>query len=308
MQHTASGRIPAIDAAKGIGIFCIVLGHVVPNSFVYSLLYAFHVPLFFVLSGLTYHRSGQRRAFFIQKAKRILIPYVIFSLISILIYRVCAPLFPEYDTRLLPNLLGMVYGNTNTGLMQWNRPLWFLPCLFVTLLLLDGIETFLLHFRSRHTQLLRCGFALAALLAGTLLNRIPGLYLPFHLESAVLLLAFAQAGVILRHALDTHDFPARLKAFPLSGRLVLYLALFLIGLVLRTINGHVDIRAHMLGRSGLLMFTAAAAFCLFVLALAAELQQLRLLRRFGLSSMAIMLMHKFPILFFQLARRSLEGI
>ena len=44
-----------IDIAKGIGIYFIVLGHSVGNShFLHPYLYSFHVPLFFILSGMVF--------------------------------------------------------------------------------------------------------------------------------------------------------------------------------------------------------------------------------------------------------------
>lgn len=83
-SHT--NRINAIDVAKGIGILCIVLGHIVPNSYVARWLYAFHVPLFFLLSGFTYSLKEDKKAFYLNKAKRLLLPYLIFAVISIAIY------------------------------------------------------------------------------------------------------------------------------------------------------------------------------------------------------------------------------
>jgi len=300
MQHTST-RIPAIDVAKGIGIVCIVSGHVIPNFFVYSLLYAFHVPLFFVLSGLTYHFKADKRLFWLDKIRRILVPYAVFSLLSIVVYRLGAPLLhtPAEQTRLLPNLLGMLYANTNTGWMAWNRPLWFLPCLFAVLMLVDLFETQLRRMGLRHTQFLRCCFIAASLALGALLNTIPGLNLPFQLESAVLLAAFGELGVMLQQANKQYDLIKKVSAFP-AGRLsICMLLLALVSLGVSRFNGHIDVRAHILGKSTLLMFMAACGFIAVILALSVRLQSCRWLRQAGVSSLSILLMHKFPILLFQ---------
>ena len=43
----------SIDIAKGIGILLVVFGHLtVGKQNVYSFIYSFHMPLFFLLSGL----------------------------------------------------------------------------------------------------------------------------------------------------------------------------------------------------------------------------------------------------------------
>ncbi|MBE5804889.1 MAG: acyltransferase [Clostridiales bacterium] len=297
-----SPRIPAIDTAKGIGIFCIILGHVIPNSFIYSLLYAFHVPLFFLLSGLTFHPRADKRRFYCDKARRILVPYAAFSLFSILVYRLAAPLLaiPAEQARLLPNVLGMLYANTNNGLMNWNRPLWFLPCLFAVLVIVDVFESCLRRMKLRRPQMIRVAFALASLALGALLNvGLPGLFLPFHLESAVLLTAFAELGVILQHANTRHDLIGRIKRLSLPRLCAGLLLVCCCSLALSRLNGHIDIRAHMLGRSPVLLFIYATGFSLAVLAVSVRLQGWRFLRQWGMSSMSMLLMHKFPLLMFQ---------
>ena len=49
-----SKRIEYIDIARGIGILLVVMGHndfAVVSPFLYKLIYSFHMPLFFFLSG-----------------------------------------------------------------------------------------------------------------------------------------------------------------------------------------------------------------------------------------------------------------
>ena len=55
-----SKRILWVDVAKGIGIFLIVLGHIIkksPNPEINQAIYSFHVPFFFILSGIVFHRK-----------------------------------------------------------------------------------------------------------------------------------------------------------------------------------------------------------------------------------------------------------
>ncbi len=84
--HTQD-RLGWIDAAKGIGITLVVLGHafrpgmleVAWCDFLFRLIYSIHMPLFFVLSGftfaLTYRKHLTSPASFLQKrTKTLLIP------------------------------------------------------------------------------------------------------------------------------------------------------------------------------------------------------------------------------------------
>ena len=65
-RQQSDKRIEYIDIAKGIGILLVIIGHAFRDEmrmennlaeFVYQLVYFFHMPLFFVISGLTFGLS-----------------------------------------------------------------------------------------------------------------------------------------------------------------------------------------------------------------------------------------------------------
>lgn len=45
-------RIAYVDAARGLAILCVVLGHLYPGDGIVQYISSFHVPVFFILSGL----------------------------------------------------------------------------------------------------------------------------------------------------------------------------------------------------------------------------------------------------------------
>lgn len=87
-----------VDHAKGIGIILVVYGHVSDGLFragiafseaafriPYDVIYTFHMPLFFFLSGLFFPASWQRRGslgLIRNKVDTIVYPYVVWSLIQ----------------------------------------------------------------------------------------------------------------------------------------------------------------------------------------------------------------------------------
>lgn len=87
-----------VDAAKGIGIILVVYGHVarglesagiIPDStgfrLVDSVIYSFHMPLFFFLSGIFLSSSLERKGFrglVLGKAETLIYPYVVWSLLQ----------------------------------------------------------------------------------------------------------------------------------------------------------------------------------------------------------------------------------
>ena len=93
-QLTAS---ESVDYARGLGILLVVVGHTlrgVINSgllessaatrFADDWIYAFHMPLFFFLSGLFAERSADKgpRRFVADKLRTIAYPYVVWSLLQ----------------------------------------------------------------------------------------------------------------------------------------------------------------------------------------------------------------------------------
>lgn len=75
-------RIEWIDIAKGIGILCVVLGHIyIP--YLYSFVYLFHMPLFFFLSGLCSSSKGTLQSRIIKKIKSLYIPMIVSELLFI---------------------------------------------------------------------------------------------------------------------------------------------------------------------------------------------------------------------------------
>ncbi len=54
MSSKVRSRIEWVDIAKGIGIILVIIGHVNTfNSSVKEWIYSFHMPLFFILAGVT---------------------------------------------------------------------------------------------------------------------------------------------------------------------------------------------------------------------------------------------------------------
>ena len=92
-------RMDWIDYGKGIGIILVVYGHLlssayhagikIPEHFFVlsdSIVYGFHMPLFFLLSGLFVESSLQKRggkSYVLDKFSRIAYPYVIWSLLQV---------------------------------------------------------------------------------------------------------------------------------------------------------------------------------------------------------------------------------
>lgn len=112
---SASRRDPAVDIARGLGILCVVWGHT-GSPLGHYMIYMFHMPLFFFISGYLHSDHLSPAAWVRHKAKSLLLPYVLFMLAETALGRF---LFPESYLQDSPWLPSGITG-----------PLWFLLSLF----------------------------------------------------------------------------------------------------------------------------------------------------------------------------------
>lgn len=76
MKEYTTERLGYIDVAKGIGIICVMLGHLGIET-IDKVVFTFHMPLFFLISGFFLNENASILEFTKQKAKRLLIPYYV---------------------------------------------------------------------------------------------------------------------------------------------------------------------------------------------------------------------------------------
>ena len=83
-----SNRIPWIDIAKGITILLVIIGHTVQTGgWVRNFIFSFHMPLFFILSGYTFHTAKTKNelgAHLRKNIRHLLLPCLLVSVISVL--------------------------------------------------------------------------------------------------------------------------------------------------------------------------------------------------------------------------------
>lgn len=78
----AEKRIEWVDIAKGIGIICVVIGHTeISDTLFGRIIYLFHMPLFFYISGYLYKKQENMKAHLKNKSIQLLIPYFVFLFI-----------------------------------------------------------------------------------------------------------------------------------------------------------------------------------------------------------------------------------
>lgn len=129
-------RLEYIDILKGIGITLVVLGHVTTNSDLYHFIYAFHMPLFFIVSGMFLRDKPQ---FIKSQAKSLLIPYLSFGLLTFVYWWLVESRFRELpeDNTMWSQFINLLFP---TEMQHCNVVLWFLPCLFLACVICNSLN------------------------------------------------------------------------------------------------------------------------------------------------------------------------
>ena len=235
-----SARASWIDICKGFGIILVIFGHAIYTEEYRFLIYAFHMPLFFFLSGLTfrYEKYQQNFPLLLKKTtKMILLPYVLFALLSYVIWAI------ENGTSVggvFSHLQGIIYGNSSS--LFFNVVLWFLPCLFLTKIAF----TFLTKFVKKKYSLLASLFGFS--LIGYFVSVLPyKMRLPFGAEVVLTSIVFFGLGAIwMRHYHE--NITPRLKRYAAP----LLLGAICLNIIFASINyflssQQIDLRINHLG-------------------------------------------------------------
>lgn len=137
-------RFTFIDWAKVIAITAVCVGHFLPGGTGFKiLLYSFHVPVFFVISGFLSDVDNHIFSFDrIRKLMgRLLIPYAFWFWVS-------AAVSIDFQKETLLSTIHLFF--FKDGFTLWNLPLWFLPCFFIVSVLHLILSTYVVKSRIHH--------------------------------------------------------------------------------------------------------------------------------------------------------------
>lgn len=292
-------RIDWVDIVKFWGILAIVLGHTLRSGSVRQYLFSFHVPLFFFVIGLFF--TAPKLSFWrftAKKAKDLLVPYFFFAIISILIFSVLGTFAASaLDQDVAGNSLPANFLEMLAGQCRANRPLWFLPSMFCCYIICFGLARILKNQSSRIAKI-AASLVIAISIAFCFINEsffnVDSLF--WKIDVAVFMLAFVAAAFLMK--------PLFAKRLPLGVSTLLALLLLAGGGAIGLVNAPVIYLENYYGNAFLFYigaFCSVAGFCFLSIVLSQCKWQLlrRPLVYVGKRTLPILLMHKFPILFFQ---------
>ncbi len=133
-----------INICKGITIFLVILGHIsgIP-AMLRSVIYSFHLPIFFLLSGYLVQHYRIKETFSCS-LKTLIKPYVIICIVEALLSGFSEPDFSTAGNTFLTGLDNMVVGmsKTSTAFQKYGSVwlVWFVVCLFAARLIYVAIR------------------------------------------------------------------------------------------------------------------------------------------------------------------------
>lgn len=137
MSFILKGRDTFLDFIRGFGMILVVLGHTI--SVYQSFIYLFHVPLFFIVSGILFKRTNSIRLDLLKKWKRLYLPNLKYGILFSLLHNVFVRwgIYPLDTFYAVPDFSKSImkifcWGNEQLGGAMWFlRSLFFAYCLYL---------------------------------------------------------------------------------------------------------------------------------------------------------------------------------
>ncbi|MCM1048297.1 MAG: acyltransferase family protein [Clostridiales bacterium] len=266
-------RIEWLDIAKGFSILFIVLGHT-SYGFLFWFCYSFNSVIFFILSGMTFCRIKSEtdnlfcfdkrtvKEFLKKILGSLLFPYFVWGCISIIIYYLMEGVVLSHlqsgrygNFAIIPNIIGLLYGNSETGFFKYYRPLWFIPCLVIVEVIWFLILKIMYRISIKKAWVLYCVVMAIFLLFGCIESFMQwDLMLPFEIETAIFMSFFFGIGLLVR---SWGNALQKVIRFDIVERnkfvFIIWILIAIIGIY---INGHTDASVDKFGNVGLFIFNA----------------------------------------------------
>ena len=249
-------RLNWIDAVKFFAIYLMIVAHLGTWRAFDKWIHAFHMPIFFLVSGYCYRESAvESFGTLVKKRFRsLIIPYVVFGVGLFGMWNAGLYVLKRYDemrpmTEMLSSMFGVNAEITTFGVIQW-----FLTCMFLCSLLFYGILKAARYFGGVLDILLLTTSVVAYLIPVVIPIR-----LPWSFDSAVVAVVFYGVGWRLKKL----NVVKYLDQYPIRSCIV-SIAMLAIGSVCVFRNIEVNIRCISYGNYFLFYFCAFAlsvSFC-----------------------------------------------
>lgn len=285
-----SKRDNTLDVLKGIGIWFVILGHMfIPDSIKFYV-FSFHMPLFFIITGILYnHQKYEKctvREFLKDGFKKYIRMYIFFAILIFLFDGVFVNALKVYldkseglSVLITQNFLGLLFTTMRNNWITAGGSIWFLMSLFWSRIFVFLI---LKHIKK---DIFRVGVATLIVLLGYLLSYFNIIQLlPWSIGTSLITSVFVLLGFYLKQ----YGMVEKIRTLKLTSLIPMTIIFFLTNIVyLQYRNVElVKFARYDFGNIFVILLTSLTAFVVLY-QIAIPLKESKILKFYGLNSLII---------------------
>ena len=190
-------RLTYMDIAKGIGIVCVIIGHM-GNAGVNRIVFSFHMPLFFLIAGYFMPSKISPKEILHKRLKRLIGPYIYtcIALVSIISLKNIIKLFIGEETwkTAIKEIIKIVYASFYGAGNSFDSPFKIISIGAIWFLLAMIWASFICQYA--RTQKYSFIWIVGIALVGFFSSKV--FWLPWSIQAGMTAAVFVYAGVILK--------------------------------------------------------------------------------------------------------------
>lgn len=291
MKLAEKKRIVWIDQLRGLAFYTVIIGHMSIQKSFKNWLYSFHMPLFFMISGLNLNIEKIKKMcfkdYFLSLAKKMLVPYLWLQMLSFLLRQVVSILNGK-PVPVRTYLIGILTGNNNI-IGAPSNPLYYVLLLFLAQLGLWFVIR-IARGNKKHIGVILCVLSLGSIC----LQKID---LPWHINvvPTAMLLIFIGRLLMDTYLVTKNKLNSMNKGlyFAVCGALLCF------GYILNRYNGRISIHGNYYGKEYTVFIICAVTSSIAIAMLVMLLPESRLLSFIGANTFFYMGIHKPLLLVFE---------
>lgn len=177
-------RVGYVDVYRGMGIILMIMGHVGYGTVFDKFIHAFHMPMFFFISGVFFVPDINLAGYVKKKAKTLLLPYLFFGVFHYVIYSLM------YGFK-VAGLKCLFFYNTELE-MPIAGAIWFLTALFFSCIIVN-----IIHVYIKFPWMKICIICVISII-GTIFKTYFNISMPYALNASFVGCGFIEIGYLMK--------------------------------------------------------------------------------------------------------------
>lgn len=248
------GRMVWIDQLRGVAILLVILGHVSLPAEVNGIIYSFHMPLFFIITGLTINHAKiigtNMKEYIVRQIKQLLIPYFWMNFLMYPVWYLAYHYLGKSKVTIPQTFLGILVGNAEIYQAPSNA-LWFV----LVIMLAKILYACLLKLSKARGIVMLISVILCAVVA--FVDRGNARIWHFNVVFSGIVFIYVGDCIMGWYRRNGEIKLSHMKA---GGYLLLLGLLVAVGVITAYFNGRISMNANLYGRSVILFYVTAIVF------------------------------------------------